>query len=405
MLEDQDQELRTASSLRFVFTRRQKEVKTVEIKQGNAPQESEKIERKVPAPMKRRLETKKSEKAQDEVKRLKGEWGKAYRSVADNKDPTFPIFLEISNTEECVADTFYRKLFREMAYGSFPKGIFYDINRETMVCTEPPSKKNITTRNQRMEKFIRVCLPLRPILDGDNLTRNNTSTALDEGIQVDDENQIRRVLRHIQRCYQRLELPVLTLKDQFKLTLERIFQEIKLFIYIMIDILSPMDSVRLQQDSHQMILSGELTTSLRPPKAWKKLTGGEQVSLVCQYCRECYLRVEGKYIDQLTRSQTRTMYEIENHVSGLFMIGYIPASSINFNGYKIVEIRGMTIHSRGTRVDRELMMQGVECSLTEPDSVAPVVFQKCSVVGLQKISNGIAKQVSKFSKLVSDLTD
>jgi len=447
IMEGNNQELRTASSLRFVFTKKQKEIKVVDIKKPTAVKpdsdETPKAEKKPPG--RRQIDSenskRKAEKAQEEAKKMKAEWGKAYRSVTDGKEPTHPVFLEISTSEECRSDPFYLKMFREMAFGSFPKGIFYDSNRDTMVCTEPPSKKNLVMRKQRMEKYIRVCLPLRPnfdiLSDVTTTTTKNTSVTNEElppllpssineqqedqefissssssssientnseQQRLEEELQTRRVLRYVHRSYQRLELPVLVLKNQFRMSPERIYQEIKLFIYIMIDILSPKDSVRLQEDSHQMILSGELVTSLKPQKTWKKLSQLEQVSLLCQYCRSTFVKTEGRRIDELTPSQVKILREVEEYITGLYLTGCISQSVIEFNGYKVVDIKGVEITTHGIRIGRQTLFADFKYP-SEPDSIAPVVFQKFKVVGLQKISNGIAKQGTKFSKLINDLT-
>ena len=442
IIEGNTQELRTASSLRFVFTKKQKEIKVVDIKKPSPKTPGDEIPKADKKPPGRRQidsenSKRKAEKAQEEAKKMKAEWGKAYRSVADGKEPTYPVFLEISATEECSSDPFYLKMFREMAYGSFPKGIFYDSNRDTMVCTEPPSKKNVVVRKQRMEKYIRVCLPLRPLFDvssDSTMTRNTSATneeqpstftnpellpSMDqqefvppsypeESVNVEQQRaeedlQTRRVLRYIHRSYQRLELPVLVLRNQFKMAPERIYQEIKLFIYIMIDILSPKDSVRLQEDSYQMILSGELVTSLKPQKTWKKLSQLEQVSLLCQYCRSMFVKIEEKRMDEMNLAQMKILREIEECITGLYLTGCISQGVIEFNGYKVTEIKGIEITSHGVRIDRSTLFANFKYP-SEPDTVAPVVFQKFKVVGLQKISNGIAKQGSKFSKLINDLT-
>jgi hypothetical protein len=445
--------LRTASSLRFVFTRRQTEVKTVEINKPRVVQPNTKDPQKpengngdfLNAKVKKTPGRKqsvgvsaknKNDQATEEIKRLKLEWGKSYKAMSEGNTPQFPIFMEFTKTADCQADPFYLKIFREMAYGSFPKGIFYDNNRETIVCTEPPSKKNATTRRQRMEKYIRVCLPLRPeVADMDSKTfvtnpnvctrdleqplTMNTDTG-DKGddsadqdqrrvndIEIDneqlDENEhYRRAIRFIYRSYQRLELPIAILREKYKMTFDRIYQEVKLFIFMMIEMTSPKDSVLLQEDSYQMILTGELISSLRPQKSWKRLNVVEQVSLICQYCKRCMVRNEGKPINQLSLYHQRLLRDIEDYVTGMYQIGCIRPSVIVFDGNSVTDIKGIVIHSRGVEIDREVLFDGFKTP-EEPETIAPVIFQKYKTVSLQKIANGIDKQHSKISKLINDL--
>jgi hypothetical protein len=440
------EELRTASSLRFVFTRRHVEVKTVEIDKARATvpgskasQRAENVKssetgvkvKKTPGRKQAIGVTtaKKLDQAGEEAKRMKLEWGKAYKGMTEGTAPQFPIFMEFTKTEDCKADPFYLKIFREMAYGSFPKGIFYDNNRETVVCTEPPSKKNATTRKQRMDKYIRVCLPLRPeVMDtdyktfvtevghGGQISREQSTVINDkdeeseyndnasrQAVLIEEENErYRRAIRFIYRSYQRLELPIASLRNKYQLSFDRIYQEVKLFIFMMIDMTSPKDSVLLQEDSYQMIMSGELISSLRPQKSWKRLNVVEQISLICQYCKGCMVKLEGKPINQLSNSQQRILRDIEDYVTGLYQTGCIRPSVINFDGSKVTEIRGITIHSRGVDINRDLLFDGFKVP-EEPDTIAPVAFQKYKTVSLQKIANGIDKQHVKISKLINDL--
>jgi hypothetical protein len=427
--------LRTASSLRFVFTRRQTEVKTVEIGKPKNLQSHQKdvpgrdvSDGNVNGPKARKppgrkqvadpAPKKKTDKVSEETKKTKLEWGKAYKGMSEGVPPQFPIFMEFTETPECQADPFYLKIFREMAYGSFPKGIFYDNNRETVVCTEPPSKKNAATRKQRMDKYIRVCLPLRPeVMDADSKTNaantnlQTTHNSQDErGLDREmecaevetDNDRYRKAVRFIFRSYQRLELPIATLRNKYELSFERIYQELKLFIYMMIEMTSPKDSVLLQQDSYQMILTSELTSSLRPQKSWKSRNAVEQISLLCQYCKSCMVRIEGKPINQLSPPQQRVLRDIEDYVAGLYQTGCIRPSVITFDGNRVTDIRGLTIHSRGVDIDRAVLFEGFT-QPEEPNTISPVVFQRYKTVSLQKIANGIDKQLVKISKLINDL--
>lgn len=421
--------LRTASSLRFVFTKREKEIRSVEIikpKPVVVSKESKpdnvtpgvKVKKTPGRKQSDTVPKKKLDQAQEETKRIKSEWGKAYKGMSEGKIPQFPVFMAFTETPDCKADPFYLKIFREMAYGSFPKGIFFDSNRETIVCTEPPSKKNGVARRQRMDKYIRVCLPLRPdVPDTDfktyvTATNPPTINSREEVINdndetpqatVDDENdRYRKAIRFIYRSYQRLELPVSTLQNKYRLSYDRIYQEIKLFIYMMIEMTSPKDSVLMQEDSYQMIITGELITSLRPQKSWKRLNTAEQISLICQYCKACVVRQEGRPINSLGGPQQRLLRDIEDYVTGLYQTGCLRPSVIVFDGSRVTEIMGLTVHAKGVDVDRSVLFNGFK-NPEDSITVAPVAFQKYKTVSLQKISNGIDKQHVKVSKLINDL--
>jgi len=410
----ENDQLRTASSLRFVFTKKKKEVKVVEVKK---PQENVSDgHRQKRAPGRRQADPsvkKKTEKDLD-VQKKKLEWGKAFKFVQENKEPQFPMFLAISSTQECSSDPFYLKIFREMAYGSFPKGVFYDSNRDTLVCTEPPGKRNQAVRRKKFEKYVRVCLPLRPQIDFESRTALPTKDTFTETDNDDlatvethasEEVNAKKVIKYIHRSYQRLELPLLILRDNFQLSLERIYQEIKLFIYMTIDILSPKDSILLQEDSYQSIQTGELITSLKPQKTWKRLSRLDHVSLLCQFCRQEFIRTSpGLTLSNLTNHQMTFLREIEDFVVGLYQTGVIPASYIQFDGVNITGVDGITInYKHGLIMDRDRLNQNSKED-HEVDQIAPVAIQEYKAVDLQKISNSITKQASKYSKLVQDLT-
>ena len=408
--------LRTASSLRFIFTRKKKEVRVVEVKKNVETSGAEKPKR---LPGRRQADApntarKKTDKEQ-EIQKKKSEWGKAFKPVQENKPPVFEFFLKISETPECVSDPFYLKVFREMAYGSFPKGIFYDNNRDTLVCTEAPGKRNQAVRRKKFEKYVRVCLPLRPQVDFEQRTTmpsrdepidnwNDDNTIEEEkDVEVIDESQNRKVIKYIHRSYQRLELPIRILFENFHLSLERIYQEIKLFVYMTIDILSPKDSVLLQEDSYQSIQTGEWIMSLKPNKVWSKLSKLEHISLICQYCRQEFIRGSGKKsLSCLTPSQGSLLRDIEEFVVGMYQTKVITSSHIRFDGTNIVCIDGITINFRsGLNVDKTKFTRP-EANVIE--NVSPVIIQEYKSVDLQKISNSIVKQASKYSKLVKDLT-
>lgn len=408
----ENDELRTASSLRFVFTKKKKEVKVIEIKKSTDGFEGQK-QRKLPG--RRQAEStqrKKTEKEQD-IHKKKQEWGKAFKFIQDNKPPIYEIFLKISETPECSGDLFYSKVFREMAYGSFPKGIFYDGNRNTLVCTEPPGKRNQAVRRKKFEKYVRVCLPLRPQIDfeprttipsrdetNDNWNDDNTNEPI---VDQNDDTNNRKIIKYIHRSYQRLELPVLVLYDSFHLSLERIYQEIKLFIYMTIDIISPKDSILLQEDSYHSIQTGEMISSLKPNRVWKRLTRIEQISLICQYCKREFIKNEGLVsISNLNNVQHRLLRDLEDNLIGLYQTKYFNSDSIEFDGNNITEIKGIKIQEKGN-----ILLEGRKPYLDDipiSENIIPVSIQEYKAVDLQKISNSINKQSSKYSKMVQNLT-
>jgi hypothetical protein len=411
--------LRTASSLRFIFTRKKKEVRVVEVKKSSDIQNIDKPKRQ---PGRRQAEPSlvvrtKTDKEQEILKK-KAEWGKAFKFIQESKPSSFPFFLQISETPECLSDPFYLKVFREMAYGSFPKGIFYDNNRDTLVCTEAPGKRNQAVRRKKFEKYVRVCLPLRPQVDfeqrtliptrdetTDNWNDDNLIPPIDEDKESSpsDESHNRKVIKYIHRSYQRLELPIKVLHDNFHLSLERIYQEIKLFIYMTIDILSPKDSVLLQEDSYQTIQTGEWVTSLKPNKAWSKLSKLEHISLICQFCRQEFIRSSGKRsLNCLNVSQANLLRDIEEFVVGMYQTKALTSSHVHFDGTNIVSMDGISITFRGgLNVDKSKFIREETFNF---DHVTPVIIQEYKSVDLQKISNSITKQASKYSKLVKDLT-
>jgi hypothetical protein len=415
--------LRTASSLRFVFTKKKKEVNVIEVKK--IPDiNGEKI-RKTPGRRQSEGVRKKVEKDQDGQKK-KAEWGKAFKYIQGDIPPVHEIFLNISETKECSSDPFYLKVFREMAYGSFPKGIFYDSNRDTLVCTEAPGKRNQAVRRKKFEKYVRVCLPLRPQVDFESRTtlisredtthnENDQSELInDVDIMIDDDDDKesiaaedsfnRKVIKYIHRSYQRLELPIKILKENFMLSFERIYQEIKLFIYMTIDVLSPKDSILLQDDSYQSIQTGEFISSLKPQKPWKKLSRIEQVSLLCQYCRSEFIRSSNHLtLGSLTPTQLNLLRDIEDFVIGMYHTGVLTSDTVEYDGNNIHCIRGITIHFRsGLIIDNEKLIK--TSSQTDCQNISPIPIQVYKSVDLQKITNSITKQSCKHSKMVQDLT-
>lgn len=85
-------------------------------------------------------------------------------------------------------------------------------------------------------------------------------------------------------------------------------------------------------------------------------------------------------------------------------LGVITNEHVTFENNKVVSILGVTIDPKqGVIVDRsKFAVNNLDDEVT---NVAPVTIQKYRCVDLQKISNSIAKQGSKNSKLIQDLTE
>lgn len=414
--------LRIASSLRFVFTKKNKEPKVVDIKKsGDEPKQRG---RKVSHGNSLASRTK-NELIVDETKRLKSEWGRAFKHMNDGKPPTFDIFFQISKDKECSTDPFYQKIFREMSYGTFPKGVFYDKNRDCLVCTEVNGRRNSVLRQTKMEKFVRVCIPgrlnktiLTPTQTNeqtrDNETRDTdmdleTRSAKDlTTLSVEDQRELmeKRAVKFIYRCNQRLELPVEILHTKYGLPLERVYQEIKLFLYMTIDLLSPWDANILQEESYQCIKTKERVTALKPKRSWKKLSQLEQISFICQFCKIIFFSLLKKPLDKMSPHHERIFGQVKDYLCGLLIVGYIPPSAVEFDSC-IRKIHGVEITLSGVKLNK-MEIEQYRCDKPDDDSditIVPVTIQKYKTVDLQKISNGVQKQTSKTSKMIKVLTE
>lgn len=407
--------LRLASTIRFVYTKKNKEPKTVDVRKTTKP-EGKRRGRESQSGF--RTDKTKAEQIADETKKVKAEWGRAFKHMNDGKESTFPIFLEISNTGECAQDPFFQKMFREMAFGSFPKGVFYDKNRDCLVCTEMSGRRNSSFRQTKLEKFIRVCIPNRMIIGEssgmmtrttDQPSREQTrDTEAEITLEIKDKRELmeKKAIKYIHLCNQRLELPILILQSKYGLSLNRIFEEIKLFLYSTIDVISPWDANNLQEDSYQTMQIKERVTSLKPQRPWKKLTQLEQISMVCQFCRIIFFHIFRRAMDSLTVQQERVLKNVKDYLCGLVAIGFIPPQAIEFDG-TIRKIHGVEISSSGIKIDEQELDKYREPPSEKHDEtrIVPVSIQKFKTVDLQKIQNGIYKQQIKTSKMIRILTE
>jgi hypothetical protein len=93
---------------------------------------------------------------------------------------------------------------------------------------------------------------------------------------------------------------------------------------------------------------------------------------------------------------------VEDTVVGLYQTRWFDSDSISFDGTNVLEIKGVVIGNKGS-VQLDLKPKNSN-EIPIPDNIIPVPIQEYKSVDLQKISNSITKQVSKYSKMVQDLT-
>jgi len=404
--------LRVASNLRCVLTKKNRGAKIVDVKKNG--DEMKQRGRKTNSGRGFSSRTK-NDQIVDETKKMKAEWGRAFKHMNEGKEPVFDIFFQISKTGECCSDPFYQKIFREMSYGTFPKGIFYDKNRDCLVCTEGTVRMNSTMRQGKVEKFIRVCIPERISKSLITTTHTNERTR-DTDIEEHDADQTdnvelkelmeRRAVKFIYRCNQRLELPVEILNTKYGLSLERVYQEIKLFMYMTLDLLSPWDANIIQEDNYQSIQSKERITALKPQRSWRKLSHIEQISFLCQFCKSWMFQLVGKPLDKLTPHQEKILDQTKEYLCGLLILGFIPPGAVEFDS-SIRRIHGLEITLSGVKLNKEVMegFREERGGTDEDPKIVPVTIQKYKTVDLQKISNGVQKQTAKTSKMIKVLTE
>jgi len=392
--EPQTDGLRIASNIRFVFTKKNHETRVSEIKK---PKEDARRGRRGT-----RTTTADAEGSGD-ARGTKQEWGRAFKHMTDGKEAVFDIFLLISQAGECATDPFYRKIFREMAYGTFPKGVFYDKHRDCLVCTEMNGKKKSVYRKAKIEKFMQICMPERLCKTFEMEIELREGGTRDTESDVGDGMDMQlKALKCIYRSSQRLELPVEILNTKYGLTYDQIYREIKLFFYIVTDTLSPWDANLLKDENFRCI---QTQKDVVPTKSWKKLTQIEQISFMYQYCRGEFYRIYQRQLDKLSPSQERLFKRIKTYLCSLVLIGFIPPTAVVYTT-RIEKIHGVTITSQGVNIDEGEIEGFRERKTADQDlKIGSVVIQKIKNVDLQKISNGVSKQAQKTSKMIRVITE
>lgn len=393
--------LKLASNVRFVYSKSNQTQKTVNLTSSNPPpppvSQKKTPGRKQSDPL---LKKKTAESALD-AKNMKLEWGKAYKHINDNKEASNPIFLDLSAIDSCKHDPYYVKMMREMAYGIFPKGIFYDKNRGSLVCSEAASKRNETVRKQRINKYIRVCLPGRELLELDKTT-TTTTTVTNFTTTGEEDGNGKRYYRLFNRCHQKGDMSLTQALELLEGSLDKLFREVKLFMYINMDVISPKDELLLRDDTQHVIQNFNYINNLKSPQPWKRLNQVEKVSLIGHYCTISYLREVGKNLDGLSKLQHRKMTEIKNYLIGLYITGLLKDAYIKYDNGNVTSISNVTISQSGIKVSNT---ESPEPSSETELTIQPIVIQRYKSVDLQKINTGVMKQDAKLNKSIVEMTE
>lgn len=390
--------LKLASSVRFIYSKNNQTHKTINISSTDTDSATT-SQKKTPG--RKQADPQAKKKTTESIldtKNMKMEWGKAYKHIVDNKESTNPIFLKLADLESCKGDQYYLKMLREMAYGIFPKGIFYDKNRESLVCSEAVKKRNEVIRKQRINKYIRVCLPGRELLEVDKTTTTNTTSNLSS---VNDDSG-KKSYKLINRCHQKGDMSLSLILEILEGSLDKLFKEVKLFMYINMEIISPKDELLLQDDTQHVIQNFNYINNLKSPQPWKRLNQVEKVSLISHYCTLSYLKEVGKTLDGLSRLQHLKLTEIKKYITILFITGLLRDSHIQYENGNVVSIDNVIITQSSVKV---LNNQTTEEVSDQEVSLHPIVIQKYKSVDLQKINTGVMKQNAKLNKSILEVTE
>lgn len=331
----------------------------------------------------------------EEIKKVKAEWGKAYKRMFEGKEPVFPVFLKITSVPICASDPYFLKMFREMAYGVFPRGIFYDKNRNTIICSAGAGKKMSLKRQHKINKFISACLPGRP--SSDYMTSELTSQ-VDNDSDINsqaDESKERKLLRYIHRSHYRLELSLTDLVDKFHVSETRLFQEIKLFMYVIMDLISPSDEQILQDISTAATNLIIQTQNIAQESSWKKLNECARMSLLGVWSNILYRKScqeNGVKINS-TRASA-----IGSYISSLYKCGVISNDMIEFSNGMIVNVDGYDVTYEGiSRKKRNVPPPPVSNDLHE---VVPLVTYQHSIVDIGKIDKIMKRKSDKLNNTI-----
>lgn len=332
----------------------------------------------------------------EEIKKVKMEWGKAYKHMFDNKEPVFPIFLKISNVPICSSDPFFLKMFREMAYGVFPRGIFYDKNRNTIICSAGAGKKMSLKRQQKINKFISACLPGRPA--SDYMTSELTSRVdndSDVQSQADDSRE-RKLLRYIHRSHYRLELSLSDLVDKYHVSETRLFQEIKLFMYVIMDLISPSDEQILQDISTAATNLIIQTQNIAQETSWKKLNECARMSLLGIWSHILYKTSCQEHGVKYSSSKASS---IGSYISSLYKCGSITNDMIEFKNGMVVGVEGYHVSHEGITRQRREKDHNKNRS-DDFHEVVPLVTYQHNVVDICKIDKIMKRKAEKLNNTI-----
>lgn len=388
-------ELKLASSIKIKLVKANKEKDVKELFPGNSVKFTT-AKKAADASRKR-----KTALTADEIRRVKEEWGKAYKHMFEGKEPVFPVFMRLTQIPMCLNDPYFLKMFREMAYGVFPRGIFYDRNRNTIICSAGAGKKMSIKRQQRINRFISACLPGRPASDyiTSELTSHTELDSCDIQSQADDSRE-RKLLRYIHRSHYRLELSLADLIDKYRVTEGRLFQEIKLFMFVIMDLISPSDEQVLQDISTaaaNMIIQAQQENAQEV--SWKKMNVTCRMSHIGVWSHNLYKK---SCLDAGVKYVATRASAIGSYLSSLYKCGSITNEMIDFKNGMIESIDGYTVTHLGVgRVKRNKPSPTPE----ELHEVSPLVIYQHSVVDIGKIDKIIKRKVDKLNSTIYNMNE
>lgn len=383
-------ELKLASSIKIKLVKANREKDVKELLPSNASNKKNGVV----------IRRKKPILSSDEVKRVKEEWGKAYKKMIEGLEPVFPIFMKLTYTPMCSSDSYFLKMFREMSYGIFPRGIFYDKNRNTIICSAGVGKKMSLKRQHRINRFISACLPGRPA--SDYMTSELTCTDNDTDIQSQaDDSRERKLLRYIHRSHYRLELSLIDLVDKFRVSESRLFQEIKLFMFVIMDLISPSDEQILQDISTDATnLIAQAHHEVYQQVTWKKINETCKMSYIGMWADKKYK--ESCLKAGVSYSPSKS-FSICSYLSSIYKCGIITNEMIEFSNNAVVSIDGYEVTHTGVNMTNRSVMSNP--SMEAEHEVVPLVVYQYNVVDVGKIDKIIKRKIDKLNNTIYNTND
>lgn len=405
-------ELKIPSRMRFVVRQKNRDPRIVEIDSGEGaaqPRRPRGRRAKVDGPVARASRAGTS-LVTGELRRTKIEWGRAYKVMSEGVDPAVPVFMDVARLDTCIRDVYYLKLFREMAYGIFPRGVFFDRNRGCLTYTDPP--RRMTAQKKRtLDVFIRVCFPSIPTGFQDYLngpTTTTQSTDADEAWTADGgaggAPHPGKVCKVIRRAYQRSELPVEELV-QMGLSTERIFEEVKLFMFCFSDLISPRDLFSLREDGyHRLETEGCIRSEHRTPRTWERFTTAEKLTFIGLYCETEFRR----HVPNLGQAHFRKLAAIKQYVGDMWKFRQIDDSNILFDPdrqWKVLEVRGVKITPKLTlSIDRELIAPDTSES-SSTHAVAQVQIRRTRGDDMSRARSTMTRNLDTTKRKINAVVD